>query len=258
MARADGRAVDWGLGMKRRGQALVETALALPLCVFACLAILQLTSIQRARVYVEYAVQVAARTGIVWNGNISRMRDAALLALLPTVGKADSPEALTSTWKRASLAEALDGPGLVKVSVSSPEEVGHMGAVWNVPGGAGWQELDFDGPDTFIPHAELDRHYPSFLDSGPSSPSQKRHRRATLLPVQIEYLYEMKVPVANAAFFWGVYARRQASGGARSGEQAELAARTRGSPPRYYLKLQSEYVMRMQSNVYRKWVDHGP
>ena len=45
--------------------------------------------IQHAKLMTEYAAYQAARAGIVWNGNNERMHDAAIIALLPTMGRTD-------------------------------------------------------------------------------------------------------------------------------------------------------------------------
>jgi hypothetical protein len=62
----------------------VETALVLPLVLFLILGTLQMFLVLQARVLTEYAVFRAARTGSVAYGNCRRMRDAAVLALLPS------------------------------------------------------------------------------------------------------------------------------------------------------------------------------
>src|SRR5256885_13708138 len=83
------------------GQAAVESALVLPLMVFFALGVIQLTMVQHAKIMTEYAAYQAVRAGIVWNGNNERMHDAALFALLPTMGKTDGVGPLAQTWVRA-------------------------------------------------------------------------------------------------------------------------------------------------------------
>ena len=69
---------------RSRGQAAVETALVMPLLVFLLLGTLQLFLVLQARVLAEYAVFRATRSGSVGYGSCTRMRQAALLALLPS------------------------------------------------------------------------------------------------------------------------------------------------------------------------------
>lgn len=70
---------------RQSGQAMVETAIVLPMFVFVILGIIQLTLMQQARLMLEYAAFSAARTGAVWNGDPEKMEKAAVIALLPTM-----------------------------------------------------------------------------------------------------------------------------------------------------------------------------
>ena len=67
-----------------RGQALVESAIIMPLMTFLILGIIQLVMMQHARVMTEYAAFNAARAGIVWNADKIIMENAAIISLLPT------------------------------------------------------------------------------------------------------------------------------------------------------------------------------
>jgi Flp pilus assembly pilin Flp len=78
-------------GMLRRalvkdesGQAMVESALVIPLMTFLILGIIQLVMIQHAKIMTEYAAFNAARAGIVWNADKIIMENAAIISLLPT------------------------------------------------------------------------------------------------------------------------------------------------------------------------------
>jgi len=66
------------------GQAMVESAIVIPLMVFLILGIVQLAMMQHARIMTEYAAFNAARAGIVWNADRIIMQNAALISLLPT------------------------------------------------------------------------------------------------------------------------------------------------------------------------------
>src|SRR6185503_16858406 len=93
----DNGTMDAGVSGRESGQAAVEAALIMPLMVFMALGIIQLTMIQHAKLMTEYAAYQAARAGIVWNGNNERMHDAAIMALLPTMGRTDSAGELATT-----------------------------------------------------------------------------------------------------------------------------------------------------------------
>src|SRR6478609_3734281 len=90
---------------RESGQAAVESALVMPLMVFLCLGLIQLTMIEHARIMTDYAAFNAARAGIVWNGNNERMHDAAIFSLLPTMARTDDIVQLGKTWL---IAEAWD------------------------------------------------------------------------------------------------------------------------------------------------------
>lgn len=71
-------------GERRRAQAVVESAIIIPVMTFLILGVLQLAMIQHARIMTEYAAFNAARAGIVWNADPWIMENAAIISLLPT------------------------------------------------------------------------------------------------------------------------------------------------------------------------------
>lgn len=73
------------------GQAAVETAITLPLFLFMVLGTLQLFLMLQARLMAEHAVFNATRTGALSSGRCARMKHAALLTLLPTFTRSDTP-----------------------------------------------------------------------------------------------------------------------------------------------------------------------
>ena len=73
------------LTASNKGQAMVESAIIIPLMVAVMLSTLQLIMIQHARLMTEYAAFNAARAGIVWNADRFIMENAAILSLLPTM-----------------------------------------------------------------------------------------------------------------------------------------------------------------------------
>jgi hypothetical protein len=164
------------------GQALVEAAIILPAMIFLLLCAVQLTQLQQARIMVEYAAFSAARTGVVRDldngtrtgnraGENGPMHDAAVLAVLPTFGRTDSFDQLARTRARFAAEDAVLAPlGLaqVRVAVLNPhrQDFAQLGQHLN------GRELDFD-------------------DLRPQAAP------ATLLSLQVRYLYELKVPFAN-------------------------------------------------------------
>src|SRR5918998_1727054 len=95
---ADNGRMEAGVSGRESGQVAVEAALIMPLMVFMALGLIQLTMIQHAKLMTEYAAYQAARAGIVWNGNNERMHDAAIIALLPTIGDTSDVGKLALTF----------------------------------------------------------------------------------------------------------------------------------------------------------------
>ena len=243
------------------GQAVVEAAIVLPAMVFLLLLALQLTQLQQARILAEYAASAAARAGIVMDGDPARMKQAATLAVLSGSGPFDGGSAIARTLLRLQAEDAVLKPfGLEQVRVYVHNPVAPDFARWgrHLDG----QEIDFDDV-------------------------RQGATEATLLSLQIRWLYELKVPFANRMIqaIWvaakgGLLQswRGWDLTGPRLGSQtgpdaiatshalagiavpdgtpegipiAALAAAARAG--RYYLPVQAFYTMRMQSNPYRKW-----
>jgi hypothetical protein len=181
------------------GQALVESAIVMPLLVFIILGVIQLSMIQHARIMTEYAAFNAARAGIVWNGDPWVMENAAIISLLPTyeglgdeMGLGDPGRMLTAIVQRALLYQVNrrltgfaremfagplsdlirgafggDGPDVVEVTVLNPTRDAFGDT----------EEIDFDDLGNDDTAASL--------------------REANRLTIQIRYLYIMRVPFAN-------------------------------------------------------------
>jgi hypothetical protein len=228
-----------GVDAGEEGQAMVEAAIVMPVLVFAVLGILQLTLMQQARLMLEYAAFQAARAGIVWNGDVGRMRSAAVFALMPTFPSTpgpsvlpsravDTPSKLAAAFAAFSLenesSSALLGRRMIEVEVLNPSQSDFA---------EGENEIEFDG-------AQWD----------PAS------RKRAQLVIRAVYLYELRIPFANWIFFesWLVSHRGTQGAGEYSGLTRDhlLRLRTASSAGRYYLPLVATHTQRMQSNLYRK------
>ena len=210
------------MGLQARGQAILEAVVVLPLFIFIVLGILQLTQIEQARLMTEYAAFSAVRAGVVWNGSNERMRDAALVALLPTFGRTDSAGELEQTWLREKVTDeqisalpwgaaprAVSGTpldGMVRVDPIAPPSSDELGRIWNLPGGDDWEELDFDGAYTYPEARGLSRHFDTFERPDARDDSQELYRRANVLSIRVRYWYELRIPVANWFLFVCWYA----------------------------------------------------
>jgi hypothetical protein len=206
---------------KQSGQAAVESALVLPLMVFLGLGIIQLTMMQHAKLMTEYAAFCAARTGIVWNGNNERMHDAAIVALLPTMGRTDSIANLGKTWALAQLYDealqklawpnknsivpaSVNGSNLfgqVRVDTVNPSWYSPVQSVWKLRSAINWREMDFDGPDSYPQVGELESKIAKFFNLPLPDDEEEVYRKATVLSIRVRYWYELRVPFANWIIF---------------------------------------------------------
>jgi hypothetical protein len=213
------------------GQAAIEAAFVLPLTVVLILCTIQITQLQRARVLVEYAAFNAARAGVVQNGNAAAdgpMHDAAALSLLASHGRTDSLTSLARTWAdfraREVALSALRLP-LVQVVVLNPRRADFHGLGQHLGG----KEIDFDDVR------------PEAID-------------ASLLSIQVRYLYELRVPFANKLLHSLWLAGRRLRGRDGAADGLDLAALAlAGKQGRYLFPVQAFYTMRMQSNAFLRW-----
>ncbi len=175
---------------REAGQALVETAIIYPLIVFMILGVIQLTILHQTRLMMEYAAFNAARTGVVWNGNKVKMRNAALLSLIATqpsspisdmipLGKIENYTDLLLQAGVALISAKVEGFGLqgrhlINVDILSPTEEDF---------GKDEVELDFD----------------SF------SGDAFKQRRLGQLSIRLTYFFRLKIPFANWVI-WNTWA----------------------------------------------------
>lgn len=255
---------------RESGQAAMEAALVMPVWLVLTAGAIQLAMIQHARLMTEYAAFSAARAGIVWSGNNERMRDAALLALVPTFGGAATFEELGRSWERMraldrifheALAARTPVPepfkasgllGLVRVDTVAPATTG------------GAEELPFDQEGA---RTEADAVRASLSTHGERPNSDT----PALLTVRVRHWFELRLPFVNGIIFdaWiATAAAHPADAGLATLAEHErqlLLALADGVGPlgrahRYFLPLSATWTLRMQSDFHRKWLMHegGP
>ena len=186
----------------QRGQAAVETAIAMPCMVFLFLGILQLTMLHHAALMTEYAAYQACRTGIVRNGNVALMQNASRFVLAPTViggaglypagggviregnqGLVDIAAKVASLEAADAIIGALGGPKVIRVDIVSPTLSEFSFAASKTPW-TGGKAVEFD--NLGLPNPAID-----------GISRDDRYRKATRLTIRLRYLYSLAVPFAN-------------------------------------------------------------
>lgn len=271
---------------RESGQAAVEAALIVPMMVFLMLGIIQLGMMQQARIMTEYAAYRAVRSGIVNHGSCKLMRQAAIVAVLPTLGppvwnplgvkgRTDNlVDALKLYHMYTKLGTDMDphyplgfAPPkmvpIVKVDVLNPKKSQLTGlfnsyGVWSATKNRTYkEEIDYDDVrnDTVI--------------------------NANLLTLRLTYHYNMRVPFANKmihAWFmaaeWIRYAHGvtfdnktvmgvsestalETKGAGRGGYYPQFALLAKGwnGKQMFLIPFTATYSMRMQSNMMKKHIE---
>jgi len=240
-----------------RGQAMVESAIVLPMYVFLLLGIIQIGMIHQARLMTKFAAYKAVRAGALHNANVKAMRDTALWTLLPMVSESasgaeriypvETPARYATKWARIGVAQfgyMVPGMRYVDVAICGPTR---DKLTWKT------REIDFDDPQ---------------VASGPvgGAPSWKKGQR-TKLRIQVTFNYRMAIPFANRVFFYMAMGKELSDSlyltNPNAISRAQLATR-RGkhlyqfgayevlsAAGIYVWPIRASYSMRMQSNLYK-------
>lgn len=199
-------------------QVLVETVFVVPLMLFMILGILQFAMLHQARLQTEYAAYQAARAGIVWNANHSKMMNAAFVALIPSmyIMKANITQTSTSfdilqsliqgagVWlinyagntlnegvlqldaflnKLLGISTGIPDLSLVNVYIVNPrkDQIDSMPEPYK-----SWGEVDFD--DIGVYKSDGSQY---------SEDEAKKLREFNRLCITVRFLYQMIIPFAN-------------------------------------------------------------
>jgi hypothetical protein len=233
---------------KFRGQAAVETAIVLPLFVFAMLGMVQLGLMNQARLLTKYAAYKAVRAGALYRGEIENMENAALAVLTPMVSRDDSVGGVKKTKDSGEYVAAFNS----YQSGMRNKQAGniHIAEVRIcAPYGRGNVTGDFDNPET-------------------SKLSDWRNFEDTKLSIEVTFYYRLFIPFANG-MLW--YSARGVEGAAaikntmkylkiHQGDQkiggfkdpgnnaSEDNVRAAAGQKKYIIPIRASYSMRMQSN----------
>lgn len=234
---------------REQGQAMVETAIVLPLFCFLIFGLLQLGLMQQAKVMAKYAAYRAVRAGALHHADPKRMEEAALAALLPVIadratsGNAKGAGVYTKTssamaWVQSYLIHSFNFMPdafmpYVEVTICGPLQGDFNGD--EVSDG----EVDFDDPQ---------------ITTGDTAKLFGR----TKLRIQITFNYRMPIPFAD----WVIHK-------AWLGQEIPKVLRMGDGDPMELLKhsadwkyiaaaqnnvfivpIRTTYAMRMQSNIF--------
>jgi len=201
-------------------QVLVETIFVVPLMLFMILGILQLAMLHQARIQTEYAAYQAARAGIVWNANHSKMMNAAFVALIPNmyILKANISETNTSfnilqsliqgagVWlinyagnqlnngvlqldsflnNILGISTGIPDLSIVNVYIVNPkkDQIDSMPEPYKT-----WGEVDFDDIGVYKYKPDGSKY---------SEDEAKKLRDFNRLCITVRFLYQMVIPFAN-------------------------------------------------------------
>jgi hypothetical protein len=241
------------------GQALVETAIVMPLFVFLLLGTLQLGLMHQAQALTTYAAYRAVRAGSLTSADHDVMTRAAAAALLPMISWQDSGHEKVMPVKDAvdyvakvQLVRALSlaiAPVEVKICGPTRNNVRGTNGI-NPSARRAAQEIQFDAP------LNIDQ-------------AEWRDSDRTKLRVEVTFNYRMPIPFANMMIYQI----------ARGQEDAELLLITRTGTERdwnrfahrerrllhdamaaaglgYTLPIRATYAMRMMSDLYPAKAGH--
>jgi hypothetical protein len=252
----------------------VESALVIPVMVFLILGILQLGTLHHARLMTEYAAYRAVRAGIVNGGDCETMKDAAYVAVLPTLGPPASGE--------------VQGRVDTLVNVAKVHDAYTLGT--NAEQNQRYQQVDLERVRVEVLNPRrsqlgtLFASYGSHMQGRELDYDDMRNAQvieANLLTVRITYFYEMRIPFANwqlHAFYMGRealnglamrgvnFTTQRVNGGSLTKHLEDAGAsqdddhqkiRTLANSNVFAIPVIATYSMRMQSNLLNSGA-HGP
>lgn len=150
---------------------MVETALTLPMLLFAMLGIVQLSTMHHARILSEYAAFKAARAGSVYRAECKYIHKAAAIALVPSIMEpADGMKGQRPVFRA--------NPNLTTVFMKTASYAMANRSLKGTP--ILWAEYKLDG--------DTSREFDKQLESD-ETPLRLR--------VRLAYFYEMRIPFAN-------------------------------------------------------------
>ncbi|WP_224363232.1 TadE/TadG family type IV pilus assembly protein [Hyalangium versicolor] len=226
---------------RARGQVLVETALVMPMMVFTVLGILQMFQAYEARFTAEYAAFRATRAGAIGRGDCQRMTNAALQALMPTLGRTDTPEGVKRVWS----------------GVRGNRYQEHWAATNRPPPGGNPSILELQVLRPDLPPGLFDPNYQ--FDSLVEGTGGVYH-----VTLQLTYWYELRVPFVNRLIHQAWQATTYGPGvdlmmawredpksaqGPQREQLNDIITAARSDSPAFLLPIRTTWSMRLMSNL---------
>lgn len=238
------------------GQAMVESAIVIPMYVFLILGLLQFALINQARLMTKYAAYKAVRAGALHSADPKAMRDAALWALLPLVATGmphrdgtgslvSKTNSVTNYGKKWLIVKGLGGwivPGTLRYAEVATCGPTQADLKWDT------DEIDFDDPKVWSVHV-----------TRRNNTAWKKSER-TKLRVQVTYNYRMPIPFANMILA-DIALGQQISEALFLGKNPTMLTSLKKAASKlnvlrlmgiYVWPIRASYSMRMQSNLYKK------
>ena len=257
---------------------IVEQAIILPMMVFLILGIVQLSMLQHARIATEYAAYNAARSGIVYNGDVKKMERAAFFSVLPTLGRSDNWGDLLPVFAKAMLAQfGADLADMMGFDILGSMKMVQVEILDHPDPGIG-DRLAIVDQQTHLNKTQID------FDDFRTQPAL-----ANQLTVEVKYFYKMRIPFANMMlhYMW-MASRADAMAhygtvafanpektilGRKTGISSHTAILVEAGAKaadddddlrvalqykllgEYRIPIKTHYTMRMQSNLYRTYLE---
>lgn len=250
------------------GQAMVETAIVMPLFIFMVLGLIQMTQVYQTRSMLKYAAYRAARAGAMHNMDVKKMEKEALIAMSPvisTLGYIKAPKSPVEIFAFHEIAGALNSIvskigsmvdfSILKIVICGPLKSWlSNGKYYNYDGKTSTGEVDFDDPRNTYDNMDLLQ-----LHSWDGKRSRELEMfERTKLRIQIQYNHRLIIPFANWVIYQ-IFRGRKVMEELRLNQKANPLEALMNKIPTstldvaalagiYFLPMYANYAFRMQSN----------
>ena len=246
------------------GQAMVETAIVMPLFIFIVLGLIQMTQVYQTKSMLKYAAYRAVRAGAMHSMDVKKMEKEALVAMSPvisTLGYIKAPKSPIEIFAFHEIAGALNGIiskvdfSILKVVVCGPLKPWlSSGKYYNYDGKTSTGEVDFDDPRNVYDNINL-----SSLHSWDGHRARELEMfERTKLRIQIQYNHRLVIPFANWIIYQ-IFRGRKVMEELRLNQKANPLEALMDKIPTsildvaagmgiYFLPMYANYAFRMQSN----------